>query len=119
MQIRVCDICGEEIPGSLDKNEEIRPFLEKNPNGVFNLDYRPVMVDGSGEPIGFDYRNVHICRYCCTAISHAILNEIGRIQESVHKPSVIIPIPKFDTSPVKVGTGSYATPTCGEVPVSG
>ena len=110
MQIYVCDICGAEIPDR-DTLEEMQSFMEKNPNGVFNLDYRPVMVNESGKPAGFDYKGTHLCHYCCTAISHAILNEIDKIQESIHKPSVIIPIRKFDTSPIKE---RCCTPTCGE-----
>lgn len=116
MQIHVCDICGTELPDDRDSLEEMQPFLEGNPNGIFTLDYRPVMVDGSGKPIGFDYKCFHMCRYCCTTISHAILNEIDRIQESIHKPSVIIPIRKFDTSPSLI-KGHGCTPTCGEEPV--
>lgn len=119
MQIHVCDICGEQLPEGHTSFEEMQPLLEKNPDGIFNLDYRPLLVDESGKPIAFDYRCFHMCRYCCTAISHAILNEIGRIQESIHKPNVIIPIPKFDTSPVKVGDRSCTAPTCGEATVSG
>lgn len=113
MQIHVCDICGTEIPEGIGTLEETQSFLEKNPNGIFNLDYRPVLVDGNGKPFGFDYKCVHMCCYCCTNISHAILNEIGKIQESVHKPSVIIPIRKFDTSPT-CREGHGCTPTCGE-----
>lgn len=115
MQIQVCDICGTEVPDGPDTLKEMQSFLEKNLNGIFNLDYRPVVVNESGKPIGFDYRRFHMCRYCCTAISHAILNEIDKIQESIHKPSVIIPIRKFDTSPIKEHVG--CTPTCGEEPI--
>lgn len=113
MQIYVCDICGEELPNGPDTLEEMQPFLEGNPNGIFNLDYRPVIVSERGKPVGFDYKCFHMCRCCCTMISHAILNEIGKIQESVHKPSVVIPIRKFDTSPTKE---HGRTPTCGEAP---
>ena len=117
MQIHVCDICGTEIPDR-DTLEEMQQLLEGNPNGIFSLDYRPAMVNGSGKPIGFDYKSFHMCRYCCTAISHAILNEIAKIQESIHKPSVIIPIRKFDTSPIKIEEhGFTATPIRGEEPV--
>ena len=114
MQIHVCDICGTELPDGPDTLKEMQPFLEGNPNGIFNLEYRPIMVNDRGKPIGLDYKCFHMCRYCCTAISHAILNEIVRIQESVHKPNVIIPLRKFDTSPVK----EYdRTPICGVDPV--
>lgn len=101
MRIEVCDICGTELPDGPYTLEEMRPFLEGNPNGIFNLEYRPIKVNGNGKPIGLDHKRFHMCRYCCTTISHAILNEIGKIQESVHKPSVIIPMRKFDTSPIK------------------
>lgn len=116
MQIYICDICGTELPQDGPAAlEEMQPFLEGNPNGIFTLDYKPVIVNGSGKPIGFDYRCFHMCRYCCTTISHAILNEIGRIQESVHHPSAFIPIRKFDTSPIKERGG--CTPVRGEEPV--
>ena len=101
MQIYVCDICGEELPNGIKSIEEEKELLANNPKGMFSLDYYPVMADADGKPVGFGFQPVHTCRYCRTTISHAILNEIGRIQESVHKPSVIIPIRKFDTSPVK------------------
>jgi len=103
MQIYVCDICGEELPEGPDSLEEMQKFLEENPNGIFNLEYKPVIVNGRGKSIGFDYKCINMCRHCCTTISRAILNEIDKIQESVHKPSVIIPIRKFDTSPRKGG----------------
>lgn len=116
MQICVCDICGTELPDGPAALEEMQSFLEGNPNGIFTLEYKPVIVNGSGKPIGFDYKCFHMCRYCCTTISHAILNEIGKIQESIHKPSVIVPIRKFDTSPIKEH-GFTATPIRGEEPV--
>lgn len=116
MQIHVCDICGTELPDGPDTLEEMQPFLEGNPDGIFTLDYKPVIVDESGKPIGFDYKCFHMCRYCCTAISHAILNEISKIQESIHKPSVIIPIRKFDTSPRKI-KGHGCTSIRAEEPV--
>lgn len=114
MEIHVCDICGEELPNREDP-DELKKFMEGNPKGIFTLDYKPIIVNGSGKPVGFDYQPFHMCRFCCTAISQAILNEIDKIQESIHKPSVIIPIRKFDTSPRK--DGCTFTPTCGEEPV--
>lgn len=118
MQINVCDICGTELPDR-EYTDELKKFMENNPKGMFNLDYRPIIVNGSGEPVGFDYQPFHMCRFCCTAINRAILNEIDRIQESVHKPSVVIPIRKFDTSPRKDGSTYIYTPICGENPDHG
>ena len=86
MQIYVCDICGTELPDGRDTLEEMQPFLEENPNGIFSLDYKPVIVNESGKPIGFDYKCFHMCSYCCTTISHAILNEIGKSRKASINP---------------------------------
>ena len=101
MQIYVCDICGEEIPNGDRSIEEEKELLADNPEGVFSLEYRPVITNADGKKVGFGFECFHVCRYCCTTLSKSILKEISRIQESVHKPSVIIPIKKFDTSPVR------------------
>ena len=101
MQIYVCDICGEELPNGIKSIEKEKELLAKNPEGVFSMEYHPVLTNADGKKVGFGFECFHVCNYCCTTISHAILNEIGKIQESVHKPSVVIPIRKFDTSPVR------------------
>ena len=107
MELCICDICGEQLDRVRDYQVTVREdqkYYAQNPKGIFVLEYKPLMVDEKEQPIGFGWRPFHMCRICSTRISHTLLEEIEKMQDSIHRPSAIIPVPKFDASPEKAVT---------------
>ncbi len=107
MKIEVCDICGEVLEHDGHDNE-----FKRFPNGQFGLDFSQAVLNGKGEPLGWSIDILQMCPSCHAMINQAIFDKIEKIQETIHRPTVMIPLRKFPPEPIR-RDGDLLTPTCG------
>lgn len=110
MRIDVCDICGEALDyDGYDSDNEFKLF----PKGRFGLDFSQIVLNGKGQPYGFRMDTFHMCLRCHAMINQAIFDKIEKIQETIHRPTVVLPFRKFPPEPFKIGDDM--SPACGRV----
>lgn len=94
----VCDICGDQIDSEVLPVDRVNPA--DYPNGFFTVDYHPLHVTEDRKPSHFGYSSFHTCPRCLSVINRSIFDTIGKMRETMYRPTAIVSVGAFPPDPV-------------------
>ena len=98
MLIQICDICGKQT--CPDFREKIDTLSDTR--GMFDLEYRPAVLNEEGKVVGFDFVSSYICPECLKAANKAIWNVFDMIL-AVRETEATAKLRPFPMEPISEG----------------